>query len=84
MNLPELVSPIVGERVSLAFSLLLVFHVFAGLTCIVTGAVAITVALRCERSSTPISPTTSPGPTSSMYCPLRSTRAVPSSMARTS
>lgn len=41
MSLPDLVSPLVGERVSLAFSLLLVFHVFAGLTCVVTGAVAI-------------------------------------------
>lgn len=42
MSLPDLISPLVGERVSLAFSLLLVFHVFAGLTCVVTGAVAIT------------------------------------------
>ena len=48
------------------------------------GDVARTVALRWSRSRTPISPMTSPGPRSAMCWPPRSTRAVPSSMARTS
>lgn len=41
MSLPDLVSLLVGGRVSLAVSQLPVFHVFAGLTCVVSGAVAI-------------------------------------------
>lgn len=41
MNLPDLLRPVVGEPVSLAFSLLLVVHVFAGLTCVIAGGVAI-------------------------------------------
>jgi hypothetical protein len=40
--LPDVLSPLVGERVSLAFGLLLVLHVLAGLTCVLTGVVAIT------------------------------------------
>jgi len=48
-RLPQLLSPLVGDRVSLAFSLLLVFHVLAGLTCVITGLVAITSQKRPGR-----------------------------------
>lgn len=41
LTLPDVLRPLVGERVSLAFGLLLVLHVLAGLTCVVTGVVAI-------------------------------------------
>jgi hypothetical protein len=39
-DLPGLLAPVVGERPSLPFSLLLLVHVPAGLTCVVAGAVA--------------------------------------------
>lgn len=39
-NLPDLLTPLIGERPSWAFSILLVFHVSSGLTCVVTGAIA--------------------------------------------
>ena len=39
-NLPDLLTPVVGQRPTWAFSILLVFHVFSGLTCVVTGAIA--------------------------------------------
>jgi hypothetical protein len=39
-DLPDLLGPLVGERPSLLFSLLLLVHVPAGLACVVTGAVA--------------------------------------------
>jgi hypothetical protein len=48
-NLPDLLSPVVGERVSMAFSLLLVVHVLAGFTCVITGLVAITSKKRPGR-----------------------------------
>lgn len=38
--MPDLLTPVVGERPTWAFSVLLVCHVFAGLTCVVTGATA--------------------------------------------
>ncbi len=40
-KLPDLLTPLVGEPISEAFALLLVLHVLAGLTCVVTGLVAI-------------------------------------------
>lgn len=39
-DLPDLLSPLVGERPSLHFGVLLLVHVPAGLACVVTGAVA--------------------------------------------
>jgi hypothetical protein len=39
-DLPELLIPLVGERPSLLFTLILVPHVLAGLTCVLTGAIA--------------------------------------------
>lgn len=39
-NLPDLLTPLVGQRPTWAFSILLVVHVSAGLTCVVTGAIA--------------------------------------------
>jgi hypothetical protein len=39
-DLPDLLSPLIGERPSLLFSVLLLVHVPAGLVCVVTGAVA--------------------------------------------
>jgi hypothetical protein len=39
-DLPDLLAPLVGERPSAPFSLLLLIHVPAGLTCVVTGTVA--------------------------------------------
>jgi hypothetical protein len=48
-NLPDLLSPLVGERVSMAFSLFLVVHVLAGLTCVITGLVAMTSKKRRGR-----------------------------------
>jgi hypothetical protein len=47
--LSDALSAVVGERVSAAFGLLLVFHVLAGLTCVVTGLVAITSPKRRGR-----------------------------------
>jgi len=37
---PDLVTPLSGHRISLAFAVLLAVHVPAGLTCVVTGVVA--------------------------------------------
>lgn len=47
--LTDVLSGVVGERVSAAFALLLVFHILAGLTCVVTGLVAITASKRRGR-----------------------------------
>jgi hypothetical protein len=47
--LPAVLSGVVGERVSLAFALLLVVHVVAGLTCVATGAIAMTARKRKGR-----------------------------------
>ena len=44
-DLPALLSPVVGEEVSMAFAVLLTFHVMAGLTCVITGVVAMTSKL---------------------------------------
>lgn len=38
---PDLLAPLVGEQPSALFSLLLLVHVPAGVTCVVTGAVAL-------------------------------------------
>jgi hypothetical protein len=48
-NLPDLLSPLVGEHISQAFALLLVLHIVAGLTCVVTGLVAIVSGKRPGR-----------------------------------
>jgi hypothetical protein len=45
------------------------------------GELATTDAVRSPRSSTPISPNTSPGPRLRMVRPSRTTSAVPDSMA---
>jgi hypothetical protein len=47
--LPDVLSGVPEERVSLAFALLLVFHVLAALTCVVAGAVAMTAKKRRGR-----------------------------------
>ena len=39
-NLRDLFSPLVGERPSVGFTILLVFHISAGLVCVIAGAVA--------------------------------------------
>jgi hypothetical protein len=39
-NLPELLAPLIGHQPSLLFSALLVVHVFAGMTCVFSGAIA--------------------------------------------
>src|SRR5262245_37950326 len=39
-DLPERVAPFIGHQPTLLFSVLLVFHVFAGMTCVASGAVA--------------------------------------------
>jgi len=49
VNLPDLLAPLVGERPSLIFSLLLIVHVFTGLACVVTGAVAALSAKQAGR-----------------------------------
>jgi hypothetical protein len=38
--LPDTLAPIIGHHPSLLFSVLLVFHVFAGMTCVASGAIA--------------------------------------------
>jgi hypothetical protein len=48
-NLPDLLSPLVGVPLSETFALLLVLHVLAGLTCVVTGLVAIVSPKRPAR-----------------------------------
>jgi len=48
-ELPALLSPLVGERPSLLFSVLLLVHVPAGLVCVVTGAVAMLSRKRSGR-----------------------------------
>jgi hypothetical protein len=40
-DLPDLLRPLIGERPSLLFSVLLLVHVPAGLICVMTGAVAL-------------------------------------------
>lgn len=47
--LRDALSAAIGERVSLAFALLLVCHVLAGLTCVITGPVAMTARKRKGR-----------------------------------
>jgi hypothetical protein len=39
-GLPDLLAPLIGHQPGLVFSVLLVVHVFAGLTCVATGAAA--------------------------------------------
>ena len=39
-DLPELLEPLIGHQPTWLFSVLLVFHVFAGMTCVSMGAIA--------------------------------------------
>ena len=39
-DLPDRLAPPIGHQPTLVFSVLLVFHVFAGMTCVATGALA--------------------------------------------
>jgi hypothetical protein len=48
-NLPDLLSPLIGERPSLIFVVLLLIHVPVGLMCVVAGAVAMLSTKRSGR-----------------------------------
>jgi hypothetical protein len=37
-ELPDLLAPLIGHQPTVIFSVILVFHVFAGITCVLTGA----------------------------------------------